>query len=55
MLAIVQNALVQIVRTLWRTGSSRQPTGARPEKPPQGRLAVSVSRRGRQIVFECSD
>ncbi|HEV8679356.1 MAG TPA: response regulator [Stellaceae bacterium] len=54
-LAVVQGALVQIVRNGVAHGiepaSVRQAAG----KPPVGRIALDIARRGNRIVFSCRD
>jgi two-component system chemotaxis sensor kinase CheA len=54
-LETVQGALIQIIRNAVAHGiePARERTDA--GKPAAGLVAVSVSRRGRRIVFECSD
>lgn len=54
-LETLQGALVQIIRNAVAHGieSERERVGA--GKPASGRVSVTVSRRGRRIVFACSD
>lgn len=54
-LALVQGALVQMARNAVAHGI--EPPGERlaAGKPPQGRVTVTVQRRGRRVAFECSD
>jgi two-component system chemotaxis sensor kinase CheA len=54
-LALVQNALVQVVRNAVAHGievaNEREIAG----KPSEGRVSLRVSRRGNQVVFRCED
>jgi two-component system chemotaxis sensor kinase CheA len=54
-LETIQGALVQIIRNAVAHGIESESERARAGKPPVGCLSVAVVRRGRQIVFSCSD
>jgi two-component system chemotaxis sensor kinase CheA len=54
-LETVQGALIQIIRNAVAHGIEPANERATAGKPPAGRVSVAVSRRGRKIVFVCSD
>jgi two-component system chemotaxis sensor kinase CheA len=54
-LAVVQSALVQIVRNAVAHGIEPERERLRAGKPAAGRVAVATTRRGQRIVFECRD
>jgi two-component system, chemotaxis family, sensor kinase CheA len=54
-LETVQGALIQIIRNAVAHGIEPAPERVDAGKPSAGLVTVSVSRRGRRIVFECSD
>jgi two-component system chemotaxis sensor kinase CheA len=54
-LGLVQGALVQIIRNAVAHGIEPEDARRAAGKPPAGRVALNVSRRGRHIVFTCSD
>ncbi|MGB8843240.1 MAG: response regulator [Aliidongia sp.] len=54
-LGTIQSALVQLVRNAAAHGIESPDERRRAGKPMIGRIAISVSRRGRRIVFECRD
>ncbi len=54
-LETVQGALIQIVRNAVAHGIEPESERAGTGKPAVGRVSVTVSRRGRRIVFTCSD
>ncbi len=54
-LAVVHGALVQIVRNSVAHGIEPPQERRGRGKPAEGRVRISVRRRGRQIVFECRD
>jgi two-component system chemotaxis sensor kinase CheA len=54
-LGAIQRALVQIVRNAVAHGIESEGERRAAGKPAAGRVSISVSRRGRQIVFECRD
>jgi two-component system chemotaxis sensor kinase CheA len=54
-LETVQGALIQIVRNAVAHGIEAEGERRAAGKPAIGRVTVSVSRRGRRIVFECRD
>jgi two-component system, chemotaxis family, sensor kinase CheA len=54
-LAIVQGALIQIVRNAVAHGIELESERVAAGKPAAGRVAVNVSRRGAKIVIECRD
>jgi two-component system chemotaxis sensor kinase CheA len=51
----IQSALVQIVRNAVAHGIEPESERTAAGKPPAGCVSVEVSRRGREIVFECRD
>lgn len=51
----VQDALIQIVRNAVAHGIESPAERTRADKPPTGQIVLSVSRRGRRVVFRCSD
>jgi two-component system chemotaxis sensor kinase CheA len=54
-LETVQGALIQTVRNAVAHGIELETERTRAGKPATGRVSVTISRRGRQIVFECRD
>ena len=54
-LAVVQPALVQLVRNAVAHGIEAEPTRHAAGKTRAGRVSVRVSRRGSRIVFACHD
>ena len=54
-LGTIQRALVQIVRNAVAHGVESETERRAAGKPAAGRVTIEVSRRGRQIVFECRD
>jgi two-component system chemotaxis sensor kinase CheA len=54
-LETMQGALIQIIRNAVAHGIEPANERATAGKPPAGRVSVAVSRRGRKIVFVCSD
>ena len=54
-LETVQGALIQIIRNAVAHGIEPESERAGARKPSVGRVSVTVSRRGRRIVFACSD
>jgi two-component system chemotaxis sensor kinase CheA len=54
-LGVIQSALVQLVRNAAAHGIEPPDTRKRAGKPEIGRIDISISRRGRRIVFECRD
>jgi two-component system chemotaxis sensor kinase CheA len=54
-LETVQGALIQIIRNAVAHGIETQAERTAVGKPPAGRVAVEISRRGRRIVFACRD
>lgn len=54
-LGTIQRAMVQIVRNAVAHGIESEDERRAAGKPLAGRVTVKVSRRGRQIVFECHD
>jgi two-component system chemotaxis sensor kinase CheA len=54
-LGTLQGALVQMIRNAAAHGIELPDERKRAGKPGVGRIGISVSRRGRQIVFECRD
>jgi two-component system chemotaxis sensor kinase CheA len=54
-LAEVQNALLQLVRNAIAHGIELPDTRRAVGKPPEGRVVLEVVRRGRRVVFRCSD
>jgi two-component system chemotaxis sensor kinase CheA len=54
-LETVQGALIQIIRNAVAHGIEPAHERATAGKPPAGRVSVAASRRGRKIVFVCSD
>ena len=54
-LGTIQRALVQIVRNAVAHGVESEAERRAAGKPAAGRVTVAVSRRGRQIIFECRD
>lgn len=51
----VQDALVQLIRNAVAHGIEVARDRTIKGKPPQGRVAVTVLRRGRRLVFRCED
>ena len=54
-LETVQGALIQIIRNAVAHGIEPEAERIAAGKPPIGRVAVDISRRGRRIVIECRD
>ena len=54
-LETVQGALIQIIRNAVAHGIETAAERTAVGKPPAGRVAVEISRRGRRIVFACRD
>jgi two-component system chemotaxis sensor kinase CheA len=54
-LETIQGALVQIIRNAVAHGIESEAERARAGKSPVGSVSVAVVRRGRRIVFSCSD
>jgi two-component system chemotaxis sensor kinase CheA len=54
-LGIVQGALIQLVRNAVAHGVEAASERTAAGKAPAGRVAISVTRRGPKIIFECSD
>jgi two-component system chemotaxis sensor kinase CheA len=54
-LETVQGALIQIIRNAVAHGIEPEAERTAAGKPPMGRVAVEISRRGRRIVFACRD
>jgi two-component system chemotaxis sensor kinase CheA len=54
-LETVQGALIQIVRNAVAHGIETEAERTAAGKPPAGRVAVEIARRGRRIVFACRD
>ena len=54
-LETVQGALVQIIRNAVAHGIEPEAERTHAGKPAAGLVSVTISRRGRQIVFECRD
>jgi two-component system chemotaxis sensor kinase CheA len=54
-LETLQGALIQMIRNAAAHGIELPDERKRAGKPEIGRIGISVSRRGRQIVFECRD
>jgi two-component system chemotaxis sensor kinase CheA len=54
-LAIVQGAMVQIVRNAVAHGIEDERGRRAAGKPPTGRISLEISRRGGRVVFTCRD
>jgi two-component system, chemotaxis family, sensor kinase CheA len=54
-LGVVQSALVQLIRNAVAHGIEHSDVRRRAGKPEVGGVGIRISRRGRQIVFECCD
>jgi two-component system chemotaxis sensor kinase CheA len=54
-LTTIQRALVQVVRNAVAHGIESETERRAAGKPPVGRVSIDVMRRGRRIVFQCSD
>ncbi len=54
-LAMVQSALVQLVRNAVAHGIERPADRTAAGKPVEGRVTIEVSRRGHRVVFTCQD
>jgi two-component system chemotaxis sensor kinase CheA len=54
-LGILQGALVQLVRNAVAHGIEPDAARRAAGKPPEGRIRVEASRRGKRAVFACSD
>jgi len=54
-LAVMQGALIQIVRNAIAHGIETESERVAAGKSPAGRVTVNVSRRGSKILFECRD
>jgi two-component system chemotaxis sensor kinase CheA len=55
MLGAIQSALIQLIRNAVAHGVERTEARQRAGKPDIGEVGISISRRGRRIVFECRD
>lgn len=51
----LQDALIQMVRNAVAHGIETRPERARAGKPEEGRVTLEVVRRGRRVIFRCSD
>jgi two-component system chemotaxis sensor kinase CheA len=54
-LGAIQSALIQLIRNAVAHGVERPDERRRVGKPEIGDVGISISRRGRRIVFECHD
>jgi two-component system chemotaxis sensor kinase CheA len=54
-LGTMRNALIQLTRNAVAHGVEHPDERRRAGKPEIGQVAISISRRGRRILFECSD
>jgi two-component system chemotaxis sensor kinase CheA len=54
-LAVVQSALVQLVRNAVAHGLEDEQARARAGKPREGRVTLTVTRSGQRVMFGCAD
>ncbi|WP_158922721.1 response regulator [Acidisphaera sp. S103] len=55
MLGAIQSALIQLIRNAVAHGIEAADVRRRAGKPEIGDVGISISRRGRRVVFECRD
>jgi two-component system, chemotaxis family, sensor kinase CheA len=54
-LGAVRNALIQLIRNAVAHGVERPDERRRAGKPETGRVGINISRRGKRVLFECTD